>query len=114
MTRLAKKLKHWVKLQKVTQTHETGGKLKRTYTTLKKLPVQIQELRGREMILARETGSGETVRITMRYDPDVKKNLFLRTIDERHPERVFKITSAQPMNDYEYFEVLAQEIEEEA
>lgn len=113
MTRLAGKLSDWVYLEEASQTANSGGGFTRGYTFIKKLPAHIEEQRGREIVSDRSDGTGVSIRATLRYDEDIVKNRFLLLIDEKHPDRRFRITSVRPFNRYEYVEALAEEIEQE-
>lgn len=114
MTRLARKIKTPVKIQTATKTSNSSGGYTRVYSDLRPSFAGIVDLDERELVNNRNTGNTATARITMRWDPDIDEQKFIRTINDKYPERLFRVRGIKPMNGHEYLEIMAEEIEVES
>lgn len=67
----AGRLRHRVKLQRATEACDDHGQPVKSWYTEATVPAGVEPLRGKELVAGNQTAAEATVRIVMRYRPDV-------------------------------------------
>jgi len=114
MTRLAARLKDRLAILKATDTATESGGTTRSYTELRRVWGDVVDLGPREMAFLRvDSKTRPSIRITVRPDTEYSKDMFLKQIRTKFPNRILRVVSTRQV-DARKMELLCTEVQEEA
>jgi SPP1 family predicted phage head-tail adaptor len=90
---LACRLKKRITFQNIVETPNTvTGGMTQTYNNWRSVFAEVLPIKGGEYLLNKQVGEKPTHKITVRYAPDLRKDLFINlTQDGGRPDRRFRI-----------------------